>query len=251
MKYLGKGLARSGFSVFGMQLAGHCGSDADLLATGWQDWISSVETAYDWLRQRVDRVLVGGLSMGALLALELETRRPGAVAGLALYSTTIWYDGWNVPLRQLEFLLPLVLRLPFGKRFRWSEAFPYGIKDERVRRRVVAQMHAGNSAGAGLPCLTGPSLRELTTLIARIKRNIGQVRAPALIVHAIEDDVTGPRNARFLERNLGGPASVVWLDDCYHMITVDRQRDTVIEKTTDFFAAIARENPVAQGSAAE
>ena len=38
MRFVGKGLNRAGFTVYGMQLAGHCGSEADLLRTGWRDW---------------------------------------------------------------------------------------------------------------------------------------------------------------------------------------------------------------------
>src|SRR5438477_6307703 len=69
MLLLGKGLHRAGFTVSGMQLAGHCGNQDDLLATGWRDWYASVENSAHKLRSRVDRVYVAGLSMGALLAL--------------------------------------------------------------------------------------------------------------------------------------------------------------------------------------
>lgn len=237
MKYVGKGLVRAGYTVYGMQLAGHCGTDAELLATGWQDWIASVDEAYDWLRARTDIVFAGGLSMGALLCLDLAARRPDACAGLALYSTTIWYDGWNI--NRFHFLLPFVLKLPFRDWYRFDEEFPFGIKDERLRRRVVAQMQAGDSAAAGLPGLSAPSLRQLRTLIARIKKQVPTVRTPSLILHAHDDDITGVRNALFLQNKLAGPRRTVLLDDCYHMITVDRQRDLVVRLSADYFAEIA------------
>jgi carboxylesterase len=238
MKYVGKGLARAGYTVYGMQLAGHCGTDAELLATGWPDWVESVDQAYDWLRARTDTVFAGGLSMGALLCLDLAARRPDACAGLALYSTTIWYDGWNI--NRFHFLLPLVLKLPFRDWYRFDEEFPYGIKDERLRRRVVAQMHAGDSAAAGLPGLSAPSLRQLRSLIARVKKEVPTVRTPSLILHAHDDDITSVSNALFLQSNLVGPRRTVLLDDCYHMITVDRQRDLVVRLSAEYFAEIAR-----------
>jgi carboxylesterase len=242
MKYVGKGIARAGYTVYGMQLAGHCGTEADLLKTGWLDWVASIDRAYDWLRPKVDTVLAGGLSMGALLSIEMAARRPEVLAGILLYSTTIFYDGWNI--NQFQFLLPLALRLPFGDRYRFDEEFPYGIKDERLRRRVVAQMQSGDSGAAGLPGLSAPSLRQLRTLIARVKKITPTVRAPALILHAAEDDITSIRNALFLQNRLAGPRRTVLLDDCYHMITVDRQRDLVVRLSADFIAetsdAVAR-----------
>ena len=121
MKFVGKGLAQAGFTVYGMQLDGHCGSEADLLTTGWPDWYASVERAYDRLSRDVDVVFAAGLSMGAVLALHLAAERPDALRGVALYSTTLWYDGWAIPpTRHLLPLLPVVVRLPFGKRGRFA-----------------------------------------------------------------------------------------------------------------------------------
>ena len=247
MKFVGKGLARAGYTVYGMQLAGHCGSEADLLKTGWRDWVASVDAAYEWLRARVDTVIVGGLSMGALLSIDFAARRPDACAGLLLYSTTIWYDGWNI--NRFQWLLPLLLKLPFRDWYRFDEEFPYGIKDERLRRRVVAQMQSGDSAAAGLPGLSAPSLRQLRELIAIVKKEVPTVHAPALIIHASDDDITGVSNALFLQNKLAGPRRTVLLDDCYHMITVDRQREIVVRLSADFIAettaATAKRAPTA------
>jgi carboxylesterase len=237
MRFVGKGLARAGFTAYGMQLAGHCGAEADLLATGWRDWFASVEMAYTVLAKRCRRVFVAGLSMGAVLALHLAAQQPEGLAGLALYSTTLRYDGWAIP--RLSFLLPFVLRLPFGKRYHFVESPPYGIKDERLRKRVVANMFAGNSAAAGLSGTPGLSLRELWGLVAEVKREMPGIRTPALILHASQDDVTSIWNAAYLKEHLGGPTQTVLLDDCYHMITVDRQRQEVVERTAGYFRSPA------------
>lgn len=249
MKYVGKGLARAGFTAFGMQLAGHCGTEPDLLATGWRDWAASVEMAYTVLAGRCRRVFVAGLSMGAVLALHLAAQIPGRLAGLALYSTTLKYDGWAIP--KLSFLLPLVLRLPYGGRYRFVESPPYGIKDERLRKRVAASMFAGDSAAAGLAGTPGLSLRELWGLVAEVKRQIPAITTPALIMHARHDDVTSPWNAAYLRRRLGGPTQTVLLDDCYHMITVDQQRKEVVEHTARFFRSLCPAGIPAKGRPAE
>jgi carboxylesterase len=45
-----------------------------------------------------------------------------------------------------------------------------------------------------------------------------------------------PRNAWRLAAALGGPAEVKLLEDSYHMIHVDQERDQVAELTAEFFA---------------
>ncbi|MDR3640475.1 MAG: alpha/beta fold hydrolase [Humidesulfovibrio sp.] len=240
MKFVGKGLARTGFTVYGMQLAGHCGTEADLLATSWHDWSASVEQAYAVLAQRCERVFVAGLSVGAVLALHLAAQNPKKIAGLGLYSTTLRYDGWAIP--RLSFLLPLVLCLPFGKRYHFVESHPYGIKDERLRKRVVANMFSGNSGEAGLSGTPGMSLRELWKLVAAVKKEMPAITTPALIVHSSIDDVTSTWNARYVQRHLGGPTRTVLLDNCYHMITVDQQRREVAECTAQYFHSLTQGN---------
>jgi carboxylesterase len=112
MLLLGKRLHSAGFTVHAVQLAGHCGDEADLLATGWRDWYASVERAAIELRAQVDHLFVAGLSMGALLALLLAARRPELVDGVGVLGATFRYDGWNMPaIARLSFLLPLVKRL--------------------------------------------------------------------------------------------------------------------------------------------
>ena len=42
------------------------------------------------------------------------------------------------------------------------------------------------------------------------------------------------RNAHYLQTHLGGLVDTLVLDDSYHMVTIDRQRDLVIERTVAF-----------------
>jgi carboxylesterase len=233
MRAVGRGLAAAGFSVYGMQLAGHCGSDNDLLQTGWRDWYRGVEHAWQDIASRHANVFVAGLSMGALMAMHLSAQHPGRIRGLGLYSTTLIYDGWAIP--KLAFLLPLFLRTPIGKRYRFIENFPYGIKNERVRRVVHAAMVSGQSGAAGNLGMLGLSLRELRQLIGVVMKELPSIRTPALVLQARQDDVTSPRNAEYLARHLAGPVRVEYLEDCYHMITIDQQRDDVVRLSAEFF----------------
>jgi len=83
MRILANGLHKAGFTVYAIQLAGHCGTEADLCKTTWQDWYKSVQDGADYLAKQVDNLFVAGLSMGALLALKLAADRPNQLKGLA------------------------------------------------------------------------------------------------------------------------------------------------------------------------
>jgi len=240
MKLLGKGLNNAGFTVHGMQLAGHCGNVEDLLATGWRDWYASVERAADAMLGKVDQLFVGGLSMGALLALKLAADRPGRIAGVGVYGATFRYDGWSIPpLARLSFLLPLLKKLGIGRERSFMEQPPYGIRDERLRAQVSTAMLGGDSAAAGLPGNPWYSLAEMYGLAASVRRQLRQVTAPCLVAHASDDDVASPKNAELVMRGVSAPAELLLLDDSYHMITIDKQRRTLIERSAAFFDGIA------------
>jgi carboxylesterase len=236
MRLVGKGLNRAGFTVYGMQLAGHCGTEEDLLKTGWRDWYRSAWEAADRLRNDVDHLFVAGLSMGALLALKLAADRPDEVDGLGLYGTTFVYDGWTIPwIGRLSFLLPLVVGLGFGHQRKFHECFPYGIKDERIRQRIASSMLSGDSSAAGLPGNPWPSLAEFYRLSFLVRRQLPTIRTPCLVVHAVDDDVASLKNVRMIVRGVRGPVETVLLEDSYHMITVDKERDLVVERSARFF----------------
>lgn len=239
MRLLGKGLNRAGFTVHGMQLAGHCGDVDDLLATGWRDWYASVEAAADKLMQHVDHLFVGGLSMGALLSLKLAAERPQQVAGVGVYGATFRYDGWSIPwTARLSFLLPLVKKLGLGRHRVFEEQHPYGLRDERLRNQVEAAMRSGDSTVAGLLGNPWHSLADLYQLSTHVRGLLPRVTSPCLVAHASEDDVASVRNAETVLRGVSAPTELLLLENSYHMITIDKERRTLIERSARFFDAI-------------
>jgi len=235
MLSVAKRLNKYGFTVFCPVLAGHCGTEEDLLATCWQDWADSTEQAMLHLKEAADVIFVGGLSAGAVLALYLAGKCPETVRAIALYSTTLVWDGWSIP--KLSFLLPLVLRLPYiGPRWRFVEAFPYGIKNENLRRRIVAKMQSGDTSAAGHTNTPGFMIRELWRMVDAVKAHFEAIRTPALIAHASNDDIASLRkNALYIQQHLAGPTELLALHDSYHMITVDQERHLVADATARFF----------------
>jgi carboxylesterase len=252
MRLLGKGMNNAGFTVHGVQLAGHCGTVDDLLATRWQDWYGSVERAAEKLSREVDHLFVGGLSMGAMLALKFAADQPRRVAGVGVYGATFRYDGWAIPpLARLTFMLPLAKWLRICKYSLFMEAEPYGLRDEGLRSQISAAMKSGDSSVAGLPGNPWYSLYELFLLSRIVRRQLPQVTAPCLIAHAVEDDIASLKNARLVESGVSGPTEMLLLRDSYHMITIDRERRMLARRSAQYFAAIGgASEPVELESAA-
>ncbi|OJU19305.1 MAG: alpha/beta hydrolase [Alphaproteobacteria bacterium 64-6] len=238
MRFVANGLARTGCTVYCPMLAGHGGTEEDIKGTTWQDWYASAERALDRLREDCDTVIVGGLSTGAVLALLLAARRPADVQGTALLAPTLWLNGWLIPWYAHLF------RLVFSKRIAnligFPDLHPHGIKDERIREFIRNALFSGDSSVAGLPSTPGGAVLEHRRLVQAARAELGQIHQPALIIHPREDDYADLDNAWYLQRQLKGMVDMVVLDDSYHIVTVDRQRHVVVERTAAFVANVAQ-----------
>jgi carboxylesterase len=244
LRFIAQALARAGYSVYCCQLAGHCGTPEELRRSTWHDWFASVEAAHEKLAENCDVILAGGLSMGGVLALHLAQKRPAGVHGLLLFAPTLKLDGWSMPWHSmfLRYVRPLPIRLEFDL----AERDPYGLKDERVRRIVVASMQNGDSSAAGVFSTPMRSMAHFNSLVAEVTPNLGKVHQPALIVHPREDDIASLRNAQYLQANLGGLVDTLVLDNSYHMVTLDQQRHIVAERATSFVSWIEAQQVAAR-----
>jgi carboxylesterase len=237
MRYVANACARAGYTVSVPQLAGHCATEADIKFSCWQDWYGSVDKALTELRQTCDTVVVGGLSAGAILALHLAANRPADVHGVACFAPTLWLNGWGVPWYGQ--LFRLVQTKWFANKIQFTECEPYGIKDKRMREMVVEALHSGDPSKAGMYSTPGGPMLELRWLTNIVRRQLPSIKQPTMILHPREDDRADISNAFYLQRRLGGPVEMTVLDDCYHIITIDKQREVVAERTVDFTSRLA------------
>jgi carboxylesterase len=239
LRYISNGLSRAGFTVSVPQLAGHCGTLEDLKATQWQDWYQSAEDALLELKKTCDLVIVGGLSMGAVIALKLAAEHPDTVDGATLFAPTFRFDGWSIPWYGR--LFDLVHDNWSADRFLFTEREPYGIKNVRFREFVMNAINSDDSSQAGLPGTPGRSLLQFRHLTKATNRVLGLIRQPTLVLHPREDDRASLSNVEHLQRRLGGRVTAVILEDCYHVITLDQQRDVVLDETREFGLKLERD----------
>jgi carboxylesterase len=249
MRFVARALAQAGHTVYTMQLAGHCGTPEELRRSTWREWYRSVEIAHDRLKEHCDTIIAGGLSMGGILATHLAQNRPDEVHGLLLLAPTLKLDGWSMPWysRIINYVLPT--RIPFE--IELPEHEPYGLKDERVRALVVNAMQSGDAGQAGVFSTPIRSFANFNALVRQVKKRLGTVRQPALVIHPRDDDMASLKNAQYLQTHLAGMVETVVLEDSYHIITLDQQRHVVVERTADFVERVARRRAAAaEGRAA-
>ena len=237
MRYVARGLARAGYTVSCPQLAGHCSSFDELRATSWGDWSASCHQAFTALQAKCDDVIVGGLSGGSLLALNLAADNPTKILGTVVYSPPLRLDGWGLPW--YAGLFSLIRHRWFADLFRFAERHPYGIKDVRVREMVIQALQSGDSSTAGQGSIPGALMMELRWLSKVVRKKLGGITKPVLIIHPRDDDRASLRNTAYLQQHLGGMVESHILDGSYHIVTMDRQRDAVVERTVAFADALA------------
>jgi len=240
MRYVANGMARAGYTVYCPQLAGHCGTEADLQATSWQDWYASAEAAMFELRKECDTVVVSGLSTGAVLALLLAARNPKDVHAVALFAPVFWLNGWLIPWYVRLFRAVRYKRL--ANYFNFPDIEPHGIKDDRVREFVRAALFSGDSTKAGLPYTPGGAVIEHRWLADVTRGELANIAQPTLILHPRDDDYADLNNSWYLQRRLKGIVDMVVLEDCYHVITIDRQRHVVVERPLTFIEGIIKKS---------
>jgi carboxylesterase len=238
MKQFGKVIARQGFTVACPEMAGHCSTIEALTKTKWLDWYKSIEVAFDALKEECEHVFIAGLSMGALIALLVAAKRKNQVAGVILLSTTFFYDGWNVSKFKRKVLLPIVLYSPLKYFLQWEETAPYGIKDERTRALVHAILeNRDNQAADKIGYFQTPAtvILESVRMIKATKKSLKEVVSPTLIVHSTEDDMASLKNAHYTQANIASKTvETFFVDDTYHVLTLDRRKDDVAKRTARF-----------------
>lgn len=242
MRYVANALHRDGFSVSVPHIAGYgYGSRV----SHWRDWHASARDHLRGLRREYRTVSVGGLCIGAVLALALAAEQPGEIASLSLMSTTLFYDGWGLPW--YRFLMPLGFLPPLRWLYSYREREPFGIKNAVLRQRIAQLMKKGFSE-AGAARTTMDHLFHATRLARHVVGRLGRIRAPALVIHAVDDDTASTRSAELVVDRIGSPkVREVYLDDSYHIITMDNERERVASETSAF----VREQVGASGGASE
>ena len=207
---MAEALHAAGFAIEMPLLPGHGTKVEDLLPTSFDDWYAAAEEALETLQERVDRIVVAGLSMGGALTCVLAVEHP-EIAGIACVN----------PATQVN---------------------------DEIRATVEAMVAAGEDyippIGSDI-ALEGatenayettpvPPLLTMFDAADRFASRLDKITCPTLVLTSRQDHVVPPSDSEFLVGKVAGPVEHVWLENSFHVATIDVDGPEVARRIVEF-----------------
>ena len=219
--------ARLGLSARAPRLAGHDGDVRNLMKVGWDDWVASASAAFFELCKATERrVVVAGLSMGALLAAHLAALHAERVAGLIVLANAI-----RLRLPSPALVLGLCERWgPFDNHFYVPKAGA-DIRDPEARRSHLTY---------DVTPIRGAV--EVLRAGRQVRTELSRVTCPTLVIHGALDQVCPVSNAVRFARALGTrDIEVAIMAHSGHIVSADADRAEVARLAEGFVRRVTRQ----------
>jgi len=206
----------TGATVFCPMLAGHGETPDALAATDHQDWVRSAEEALERLETACSRIVIGGLSLGATLSLNLAARMPDRISGV------VSING-STGLYRPEVVAPL---------YDWNAAeLVSGIGSD------IANSDVREICYDVIPRST---LKDRFLLTNATGALLPLLRQPILIVQSRTDHVVDPQNAtRIACAVASDEVRLCWLTRSWHVATLDHDQDLIATRVAEFILSMA------------
>jgi len=212
-----------GYTVSCPLLPGHGTTVQEMNRCRWQDWLAAVERAYQELSQKCERVVVGGESMGALLALYLASQHP-EVAAVLSYAAAI-----ETVSPFMKRLSPALARF---KAYRYRKPSPWTVVDDRWK---------------GYPVEPLPAAVQLFRLQAALLPRLPKIHQPILILHGRLDTSAQPISAEILARSVSSSIKELhWLEKSHHCLLLDEEWEQAAQLTLQFLERVIALEPLSK-----
>ncbi|MGC2168551.1 MAG: alpha/beta fold hydrolase [Acidimicrobiales bacterium] len=207
--------ADKGFSVELPRLPGHGTSVEDMMTTTWADWTQSAEAAFDDLASRCERVAIVGLSMGGSLTAYLAER--------------------HVDLAGCVFINPMI-KVPPAEIVEGLDALlAAGVESYESIGSDVKKDGVFESSYDATPLAPAKTLFEG---VAHVNDDLARITCPVLLLSSREDHVVTSDNGDELVGKVRGPIERVWLENSYHVATLDNDQALVESLALDFLVRV-------------
>ena len=207
----GEYLAERGYTVHVPLLPGHGTTWQDMNSTRWQDWYACVDRAFRELHETCERVVVGGLSMGGALSLQLAQEHGPRISGLVLVNPAVKFED------------PRTRLLPVLKHLMGSlEAIGNDVKKDDVTELAYTRT---------------PLKAAHSQLVAwqSVIRDLPEVTQPVLLLRSPQDHVVpASSSALILSRISSRDVTEILLEDSYHVATIDNDAPRIFDESAKF-----------------
>ena len=215
MRPMGRYLHDRGLTVSAPLLPGHGTKVEDLNEVSWHEWTAAVEQALADLQGRCPHAFVAGLSMGGLLTLYLASRHP-ELPGITTYAAALDISEWRRPFAPV---LKLVVKTVSKEEEHWADP----------QAEELLWSYDAWPVGGTL---------ELFRLRDHVQESLPRITCPALIMYSTADSSVTPMAADMVMESIASEdKEVVRMDECGHVMTVDKGWDKLAERTYQFIKA--------------
>jgi carboxylesterase len=215
---LANALFEEGYSISAPLLPGHGTTPKDCNRFKWQDWYEAFERSYQQLAAKCERVVVGGESTGALLALYHASQNPEDMAILC-YSPA------------------LKLRIPPVKAFFLSLLVPF-------LTSIPKSPSADDNLWKGYGVNPLKAAAQLLKLQKVVNPSLGKIKQPILIIQGKLDPTVHPEAPQFIYNQVSSTLKQLhWLENSTHCVILDKERTQAARLSIEFLGDI---RPTAQ-----
>lgn len=208
-----------GVSVYGVSLKGHGTVPTALTRVNWQDWARCVQRGCAVMRPHCEKMIVGGFSLGGLLALHQAAMHGDTVDGVFSVNGAV-----KLCDRRSAVVPAVVL---------WNRLL-------RAMRLPATRYEAISNANTESPDINYTvnylsGVRQLRLAIAACRKKLARVSVPVLIVQADADPIVHPDSGAILYENLGCDEKfLVEMGFDRHVIVRGHDSEKVFEKVNGF-----------------
>ena len=224
VKGLAEFLGQIGYRVYAPRLKGHGTSPDDLATRNYMEWVESVEEGYAIIRNNCKKVVVGGFSTGAGLALDLCTRVKDVDGVFAI----------SPPLKLQDFSAKFV---PAVNLWNWLMD---RVKIESAKKEFVINSPENPHINYKRNPVSG--ILELERLMDSLEAKLADIKIPALIVQSFRDPVVNPEGSKRIFQLLGSTEKEYLLVNYErHGIILGEKCERVYKAVADFMKRLEKE----------
>jgi carboxylesterase len=179
--------------------------------TQWQDWYACVDTAFRELHEACEKVVIGGLSMGGALALQLAQEHGPRISGLVLVNPAVKFDDPRTRL------LPVLKHLVGSLEAIGNDVKKPGVTELAYTRTPLKAAHS--------------QILAWQTVI----RDLPEVTQPVLLLRSPNDHVVpASSSALILSRISSRDVTEILLEDSFHVATIDNDAPRIFGESATF-----------------
>lgn len=205
MRCLTDAAAQMGLTVCAPLLRGHASTLGEMEKYGWQDWRADADEAFERLvSYGCERIVLCGLSMGALLMADLAERRADdcRIDSLILISPALKMRAY------LDFSNHVL-----------KKAAPYVLTADSFKQGSDKEMYYG---------MATKKLNDIELLSKAVRSGARRIKAPVRLIAAGKDNRVAPSTYRILQKSLADCEYSV-IEGAPHGIPYSAEADKLVE----------------------